>query len=204
MRRSTGESGFTVVELLVVMSLFAVASVGFYTVLLATRDGGVRTQELAEVSEQARAGLNRMVRDTREAVLNGGLTVATPTSYTVRVDFDGDGAYNPLQYEVVTYAFNAGSGTITISNGTDTEAFISGVEQIGSTDVFSYSSNRLEYDANNDGITTIPELDLAEDSGATLTPDKLPYVTTIAYAFRVRAGNSVSTFYTQAQLRNRR
>lgn len=108
------------------------------------------------------------------------------------------------EFERVTYAYVPATGRITISNGVITETLIAGVVPIAGKDLFSYSSNRLEYDANNDGRTTIAELDAAQAAGASLTTDKLGYVTEITYAFQVSSGNSATTFYTQAQLRNRR
>jgi prepilin-type N-terminal cleavage/methylation domain-containing protein len=201
MNRTKDHAGFTLIELLVVMALFSVISVGFYSVMFSGRRGATTSQNIARVSQEARLGFNRIVRDSREAAV---LEAATATSYTVRVDFDGDGSYSAANFEIVTYAYSDPTDRITISNGTITETLISGVEQIGTTPVFSYSSNRLEYDANNDGITTVTELDTAQAAGAALTTDKTQYLSTISYAFRVRSGSSVGTFYTQAQLRNRR
>jgi prepilin-type N-terminal cleavage/methylation domain-containing protein len=193
------DDGFTLVELLVVMALLSVITVGFYSVMFSGSRGASTAQDLSRISQEARLGFNRMVRDARQA---GVLDAASPTSFTVRVDADGDGAYSVPDFEVVTYTYVDSTDRITISNGVVTQPLIEGVEQIGATPVFSYSSNLLEYDANNDGTTTEAELEAARLAGATLTVDKLRYFTSITFQFRVRSGDRSADFYTQAQLRN--
>jgi prepilin-type N-terminal cleavage/methylation domain-containing protein len=195
------ESGFTLVELLVTMGIFALVSVGFYSLLFASQRGAGTSQDVNEISQEARLGLNRMIRDTREA---GTLTDVTATGYTVEIDFDGDGVIEASEFEVVVFAYDAGGSRLTIGNGTTTETLIGGVSPISGVAMFTYDSNRLEYDANNDGKTTVAELDAAQASGATLTTDKSAYLSNVSYAFRISKGDSVASFYSQAQLRNRR
>jgi len=205
MKAITREDGFTLTELLVVMALFSVIIISFYSVMFSGQRGATTAQNVSRISQEARLGFNRMVRDAREA---GVLDAATETSFTVSVDFTGDGEYTAADFEIVTYSYNDAADQITISNGITTETLIEGVEQIGTTPVFSYASNLLEYDGADgsvpDGLTTVEELDAAQGVGATLTPDKLGYLTSITFSFRVRAGDRVTDFYTQAQLRNRR
>lgn len=201
MRGIREDAGFTLIEVLVVMVVFSIVSVGMYSILFSGRRGATTVQDVAAISQEARLGFNRMVRDTREA---STLLSATANSYQVEADFDGDGTVEVSEFERVTYAYVPATGRITISNGIITETLIAGVVPIPGKDVFSYSSNRLEYDANEDGKTTIAELDAAQAAGASLTTDKLGYVTEITYAFEITSGDSASIFYTQAQLRNRR
>lgn len=192
MNKMNDDRGFTLVELLVVMSVFAVVSVGFYQVMISTVRGNDTTQDVAEIAQEARLGFNRIIRDTREA---GTLLEATDTSYKVSVLFPGS-----TTPEELVYSYNAASKTIRL-NG---EVLIEGVEQIDATPIFLYSSNRLEYDWDGNGTTTLLELNDAGSHGVTLVPDKLGYVSSIDYAFRVRSGERVTEFYAEAQLRNRR
>jgi len=185
------ERGFTVVELLVVMALFAVVSVGLYQVMLSSVRGNETAQDVATIAQEARLGFNRIVRDTREA---SSLLEATATSYTITVVFPGS-----TVPEELTYSYHAGSKTIRL-NG---QVLIEGVEPIGTTPVFTYSSNRLEYDWNGDGITDEQELNEAGAHGVILGADKLVYVSSVDYAFRVHSGPRQTEFYAQAQMRNR-
>ena len=202
MNKIRSERGFTLVELLVTMGIFAMVSVGFYTLMFATQRGAGTSHDVNQVSQEARLGLNRMVRDTREA---STLTNATATGYTIEIDFDGDGVPEASEFEVVTFAYDAVNSRITISNGTITESLMEGVTPIPGKTMFTYGSNRLEYDAApQDGTTTVAELDAAQLAGATLTADKSGYLSNVNYAFQVTKGSSTTDFYTQAQLRNRR
>lgn len=212
------DSGFTLIELLVTLGLFSVLATGFYQVLFSGMAGSQTARSVVEISQEARLGFNRMVRDTREGDTLGCLPPADPcpasTSYNVKVNFNGDASYqNPNSqgdYESLTFAFNAAANTITI-NG---ETLIGGVEQIPGQDVFSYSSHRLEYDWNGDGVTTWQELDDAPNHGVigvgnnnratTSGPDaaEIGLVSYVSYAFNVRSDDRVSAFYARAQLRN--
>lgn len=185
------ERGFTLIELLVVMALFAVVSVGLYQVMLSSVRGNETAQDVATIAQEARLGLNRMVRDTREA---SGVLEATETSYKITVRFPGS-----TTPEELTYSYHAGN-TIRL-NG---QLLIEGVEPIGTTPVFTYSSNRLEYDWDGDGITSWQELNDAGSHGVTLAANKLIYVSSVDYAFLLRSGPRQTEFYAQAQLRNRR
>lgn len=218
--RLRNESGFTLIELLVTVALFSVLAVGFYQVLFSGTAGSQTARSVVTISQEARLGFNRMVRDTREGDTLGCLPPADPcptsTLYNVKVDFNGDGSYdNPNaegDYESLTFAFDAAAKTITI-NG---ETLIGGVEQIPGQPVFSYSSHRLEYDWLGDGVTTWEDLDAAPSHGvigvgnnnrATTTgPDigELSFISYVSYSFTVSSDDRTSTFYSRAQLRNNR
>ena len=196
------DGGFTLIELLIAMSIFSVVILGMYSMLFSTRDGTQTSQDIARISQEARLGFNRMIRDTREAA---EFTSASSTSYSILTDFDGDQVPEADQFETVTYAYDAVNNRITISNGTITETLMEGVTPIAGRDVFAYSSNLLEYDASpTDGVTTFAELDTARANGASLLTDNLLYISHVSYAFQVASGGSTSTFYTQAQVRNAR
>lgn len=222
MKVARQEGGFTLVEVLVTMTLFSVLAVGFYQVLISGNAGSRASRAVVQISQEARLGINRLIRDTREA---GSFRCAPPTSpcptstsYNVVVDFDGNGQYqNPPDntkgfYEDLIFAYDAVGKRITINGDT----LIGGVGQIPGKDVFSYASHRLEYDWNGDGITTWQELDDAPNHGivgvgnnnrATTTgPDvgELSLISYVTYSFRVSSGTRSSDFEARAQLRNRR
>lgn len=204
MMGSQDHRGFTLVEMLVVMGLFSMFATIFYSVMLAGQRGARTTQDIATITQEARLGLNRMIRDTREAAALNGLVSAGATSYRIRADFNADGDVLDA-FEDVTYAYDAAQRRITISDGTVTETLVAGVAPIPDRDMFSFTSNRLEYDTNPvDGVTTIAELDAAAAAGASLAVDKLQYITSVTYAMRISSGARSSDFYAQAQLRSRR
>ena len=210
------ETGFTLVEILIAVLLFGIISVGFYQVMISSVRGSETSETVAEISQQARTGYNRMIRDAREADV---LDAASPTSFTIWVDYDGDGTRDYTSYEYIRYTFNETAGTITLaaldasSTTTSSATLVSGVEKVDPTiDVFSFSSNRLEYDYNPaDGVTTWEEIDTPPtgvvgvgDRDGTLDAAELTFLSDIKIRFTVQVDDRETEFYGQAQLRNRR
>jgi prepilin-type N-terminal cleavage/methylation domain-containing protein len=211
------QEGFTLIELLVGILLLGIVSIGFYTVLFATARSGDTSRAVTKVSEEARLGFGRMVRDTRQG---RGVVAASATSYTVEVDFDGDGLIESAgvqnsqgDYEVLTFSFNEAADTISL-NG---EILMRRVECVEVSDVckpvFNYASNRLEYDwSPKDGIAAWEELDAAPVHGVigvgnnngTLDSAELPFISTVTYELMVVEKESSTEFITEAQLRNLR
>lgn len=209
MRRTKSEDGFTLIEILVAIGLFSAISIAFYQVLFASQRHSDTSTSIANVSEEARLGFNRMIRDTREGDL---IEEAEPTGFNVKVDFDRDGNYdNPNavgDYEDLTFTYIADDELI-ILNG---EVLVRGVQKIVGQDVFSYSSNFLEYDWNADGVTTWQELDQAAahgvvdvgNSNGQLDDGEYPFISSVGFAFRVVQEDRSAEFYGEAQVRNRR
>jgi hypothetical protein len=206
------------IELLVAITLLAIASIAIYQLLFSVADGTRTARSVTRVSDEARLGFNRMVRDTREGQEIKAVS-SSPEEFTVEVDFNADGvitAYpetNPLgDYEVLTYSYDDGSDQIRL-NG---ELLMSGVQCIvvsGSCrPVFDYSSENLDYDWNADGVATWQELDSAPAHGVigvgnnngTLDAAELPFVTSVNFALRIVKGDADTGFYARAQLRNNR
>ncbi|HEU4480267.1 MAG TPA: prepilin-type N-terminal cleavage/methylation domain-containing protein [Actinomycetota bacterium] len=216
---SRSERGYTIVEVLVAMALFSVVTTTFYYLLFAVRESSGTATSVSNVSQEARQGLNRMVRDTREA----SELVAVDTnisdnkvSYTIDVDFDGNnvittsGPNTGGDAERLTFAFNKLTGTITL-NG---EVLAEGIEcPTAACEIFRYSSNRLQFDWTPDGVVTWDELDEAGCAARgsysvgncnDLFDSELSEISNVDIALKVRDGDSVSDFYVQAQLRNMR
>lgn len=199
--RSRSQAGFTLVEVLVAFALFSVLSISFYAVVFGAVRGSGTSRSVAKISQEARLGLNRMVRDTREAERIVDLDISGATaSYTIRVDFNRDGDTSDSG-ETEEFVFSQSAREITL-NG---DVLVRGVRQIPGTDIFSFSSNLLEYDNGaapgtvaGDGVATMAEVAAAEGG------DVFPYLTNVTFALRVFEEGRSTDFRTEAQLRNRR
>lgn len=215
------EAGFTLIEMLVTIFILAIATTAFMQVMLAVSRGSETARDVTRVSEETRLGFNRMVRDTREGEELTAVDVSvTQPSYNVQVDFNADGIITPApsanpvgDYEDLTFSWDETSATIKL-NGETLMRKVDCIRVSGScsSSVFTYSSDRLEYDWNSDGTTSWQELDAAPTHGVigvgnnngTLDDGELPYISNIGYAFQITNGDATSTLYTEAQLRNLR
>jgi prepilin-type N-terminal cleavage/methylation domain-containing protein len=212
MRSRDSQSGVTLVELLVVMFIFALLSTVMYSILLSGVDGSETAGNVARISEEARLGFNRMVRDAREAERLVD-AAADGTSFTIRIDFDRDGNTNEVGEEE-TFVYDPATDTITVevndSPATGPQVLMRGVEPIGATPVFDFSSNFLEYDVGVtgepvDGIASWQEIHSREDSGALdLDSQELPLISNISFAVEITSEDRSEEFQAEAQLRNRR
>lgn len=210
------ERGFALVEMLVMLTVFSVLATGVYGVMLSMSSGSEKARSVAGISEQARLGFNRMVRDTREGER---IDYVAPdlTSFEVHVDFDGNNVITPLpgtnalgDLEELTYSFDAGTKTLRL-NG---EVLMKGVECV--TDAggnclppFSFGSNRLEFDADKNGVTSWQELDAAPATYGVGNGDgnlnwELPLISNVSFRFRVKDGAVENDYFAEAQLRNQR
>ncbi len=215
-RPSPGEQGFTLIEILVAMTLFAAVSAGLFGVLFSATRSSETTRRIAGVSEQARLGLNRMVRDTREGSAIDSVS-ADLNTFEVHVDFDGNNVITPLpgtnslgDLEELTYKYDPASKTLRL-NG---EILVKGVEcardSAGSClPAFSFGSNRLEFDTDKNGITSWQELDAAPATYGVGNGDgqlnwELPLISNVSFAVRVQDGTAKRDFFAEAQLRNQR
>lgn len=210
------EEGFTLTEILITMLLLSLISTAFYQVLFSGSEGSQTAQAVVRVSEEARAGLNRMIRDTRQAFR---LTSATDDGYSVQVDFNGDevisavgaansaGDYEELSFVVIAdKLYIQACGSSNLDCGNQKSVLVDGVSRIGSTPYFSYSSNRLEYDCDNNGLASRTELqtDSCYVPGGLTATVALTLLTDIDYSLQVTADARSSTFLSHAEMRNLR
>lgn len=141
------DRGFTLIEMMVAMSLMVVLMLVTIQVV-ATTGGAVRlTTDAQGLNEEARQAINRMARDLRQAqsVVTGvnpdGPSFASTGVVAVRAkaDFDGDGciggvgtgpclAYNAANPEDVTYCFEPGARQLYVIDNQ-----VTGVTPISST-----------------------------------------------------------------------
>ena len=205
----SSEAGFTLIEMLITFFILSLITTVFMQAAFSGTRGSDTARSVARVTQEARLGLNRMVRDTREATL---IEDADATGYTVKIDFDSNGVYNNPNsvgdYEVLTYEYVSADDQITL-NG---ELLVNGAQEVAGKDMFTYASNFLTYDWNADGVTTATELDAAPTHGITgvgnnngvLDYPELSYVSDVVFNFTVLLDGHSERFYGGAQLRNRR
>ena len=217
MTRHHDQSGFTLVEIMVALTIFSAVTAGIFGVMISATRGSETSRRIAGVSEQARLGLNRMVRDTREGTVIDSVSDDLNT-FEVHVDFDGNNVITPLpgtnslgDFEELTYKYDPTTKTLRL-NG---EILVSGVEcardSLGAcVPAFSFGSNRLEFDTNpKDGVASWQELDQAPATYGVGNGDgklnfELPLISNVSFALRVQDGTAKRDFYAEAQLRNQR
>ena len=124
LRRDGDDSGFTLIEFLVAMSLVVVLLTVSMTIVKIATGAVTTTQQQQNLNEEARQAINRMSRDIRQAktvitaVNPDGAGFSTTGLVAVRFasDFDGDGCisgtggasclpYNASNPEDITYCF---------------------------------------------------------------------------------------------------
>ena len=210
MKALRSEKGFTLIETLVALALISIVTTTFYSVMFSGARGSETTRNVTRVTEEARSGLNRMVRDTREADL---LSNVSANSYNVKIDFNGDGAYeNPNadgNYEDLIFSYQAASKTIRLTAPPlKSETLIAGVEPFGVEPIFSFSSSLLRYDWDSNGVTTLAELEAAPQPphlDTSVTPgNEAALLSAVGFEFQVTSGDSKAEFFSEAHLRNRR
>ncbi|MFN2488485.1 MAG: PilW family protein [Actinomycetota bacterium] len=215
MNGARSDDGYTLVEILVAMMLLSLAAAAFYQVLFSGLRGTQTARSVSSIAQEARLGLNRMVRDTREAQVIEG---ATDKTFRIKIDFNGDGTYQSPNsagdHEIEIYTFDQAQQVITLGvPGGTPETLATGVAQIPGKNAFSYSSNQLAYDWDADGITSWQELDAAPSHGVSvevgngngqLDYPELSYVSNVGFALRLADRSRSTDFYAEAQLRNRR
>jgi type II secretory pathway pseudopilin PulG len=199
------EKGMTLVETMVAALLFVIIITTLYSLVFSGVRGSDTSTDVSRISEEARLGFSRLVRDAREAQFIADTPAPTSTSFTVKVDFNGDGDTVDAD-ETETFVFNPATGEVTL-NG---ELLMEGVEQVAGKDVFSYSSNELQFDTNPvDGVATWQEVDNSPglaggNENGVLDDGELPHMTNISFTMRVNVADRSTVFIGEAQLRNAR
>jgi prepilin-type N-terminal cleavage/methylation domain-containing protein len=204
------EAGFTLVEMLVGMFVFALVSTGFYQVLLAQSRSVDVTRTTSRVGEEARVAFNRMVRDVRESDLFSA-AAADGTSFTIKVNYNADGLYqNPNangDMEILTFAYDATEDSLMLND----EELMSDVMPAPGKQMFEFTSNALEYDWGGDGTTTWLDVDQAScpshgvtgvgNCNSILDDGEYRHLTGVAFA--LTDTDQTTDFFATAQLRNR-
>ena len=152
------ERGFTLVEILVAMSVMAIVTGAIYGVFFSS-SRSCRTQDrVVDAQEKVRVGIDFMVRDIRmagydpredatDAVEGGGagIKLATATKIRFASDMDRDGSIEEGNRERITYTYDAGTNEVhqILYEGTASESV-----QTLMDDVSALSFTYLDEDGN--------------------------------------------------------
>lgn len=196
--RKTSKQGFTLVETLLVISIFVMISFAFYAFQRDIFSLNERLSRNLTAQDEARRALKFMISEIRVAspssVGSYALSQVATSSFTFYANIDNDTLKERVRYFVEDSTLKRGvikpSGSPPIYN-LESEEFIELVHDLvnGTTSVFSY------YDEGYDGTTPA----LSEPVDATL-------VRLVKIFFAVSGGAQATTtpltFTTQVQMRN--
>lgn len=212
-RPGAGAGGFTLIEVLVAMGIFALLSLVVLTFMFSSVGSMHRGRERLHSSAAARAALNRVARDVREADAVRSVSSPDGASWVeVNVDFDADGTITnsaPESAETLRFEFDTTARTLVVRTPETTPAasgvLAEGVQEV----VFDYRGSDLAFDWDGDGAVTWRELDAAPEhdvdgvgNGNGALDVELPYVTGVEVSL-VFEGTAKDTYTAFVELRNR-
>ncbi len=194
-----GDTGFTLIEMLVSISILTVIMAGMFSFLWGASKHWHTGQNTEEVTENARMGLNRMTRELRQAS-------QVVTAETYKVVFDVNFGVTPETKETITYDFRPGTGdqpgsiwrSTTANPGPPVILVNDVVNDVENMQVFTYYGNDYKCDSGlKDGTITWDELQACSSSPAAK-------VARVDISLTLKAGSENNqTFIDQAWLRNR-
>ncbi|MBE0430058.1 MAG: prepilin-type N-terminal cleavage/methylation domain-containing protein [Thermoleophilia bacterium] len=182
------EHGFTMIELLIAILLLSVVMAAIFSFLWGASSYWRTAQDAADVTENARMGLNRMVREIKQASI---VTEAEAGQISFEVDFhDGTGK------QMITYGYDGEGGTIWRSSGGGPEVTMVNNVRLAQ---FEYYGNDYRCDANNDGLVELGEL-----TTCAVATNPLAKISRADIVLKLKSGEgSEHEFFGQAWLRNR-
>jgi len=189
MRRRNDE-GFTMVELLVALSIMATVIAILAAVLIGSVHTQRETMSRAEIQAAARQTVALMATELRQTGADPrippvgvvGVAAADSTSVRIRADLNGDGAIGTTEpSEDVTYTYNPNTQTVSRNPGTGAQALQNHVTNLR----FTY------FDSEDAPLTSLPlsttDRALVHSIGLTLTcdtPDSHPLTLTTRITLR--------------------
>ena len=114
MHTGRNKKGYTLIELLAAVFISGVLLAGLYTVFFSQQTAFSAQEQIAEMTQNIRAGLDLMTREIRLAGYKtststfNGIATATSTSIQVLADLNQDGDTSDTD-EDITYSYNAGT-----------------------------------------------------------------------------------------------
>ena len=148
-RHGTRNRGFTLVEVMVALTLSAIGSAVIYSVFFSSRNSYFDTRQIAEVQSDSRAVIGLLAQDLRSAGSNPrevGAVQRLPFAGTdqvrVQSDADGSGFINAVgePAEDVTWIFDPNTETITRNTPAGAATLL--------TDVISLQFSYLDVNGN--------------------------------------------------------
>lgn len=231
--RQPSDEGFSLVEILVAVTLFSVLGGTLLATVLASKSSVAASRETHDLNEEARVALNRMSRELRQAkeitavsapvTINGIPRPSGAVSVTFSVDFDGNGVIDAsaVDPEVLTYKWD-GNKVLLIANDTSGSPVESPVlsGKVSNFKLDYFSSDYRRDCSPVDGRTHWLELDryLATRNSSGVcdsrpatghTPDaidgtELPDLDSVTISLTVLEGSRRQDYRTQVDLRNYR
>lgn len=208
----TAEHGFTLVEMLVAISLFLLLSTALLTMTLSVERAVTASQQFTNMNEQARVATERLSREMRQASEVRSVVIPAvrggDAAVTFGVDFNGnniveDSVQDP---EVITYRYDSTNERLTLT--ANDEDGVAHTRPILSDEVtafeFEFRSSLWQYDTNGDGITTWQELDASAigNRNNVLDSAELRHIDLIAFTLTVMDGPHKQTYQSLVGLRN--
>ncbi len=100
MKIVNNQKGFTLIEVMISLLISGIVMISIYSVFQSQQDSYVAQDQVAEMQQNIRAGVDMMLREIRMAGYDpddlgtAGITIATPTSVTFTLVADDDGVDN--------------------------------------------------------------------------------------------------------------
>jgi prepilin-type N-terminal cleavage/methylation domain-containing protein len=196
------ESGFSLIELLTVMSILVLVVTAFTLVLQTTLTRGATITEHSTLESEGRAVLDTMAAELRQAACNGSANPIVTATHTQLTFYTPD-HLTPYHMREVSYALSGGS--LTESQATSTNDSTTGppwtipalggaVPRVGSVtnsvvfeyaDLYWQTSSGTTVTGNNDDL-----ISSGQSSVSTANLDDIAYVT---ITLNMRPFNSAST-----------
>jgi type IV pilus assembly protein PilW len=163
-RFSGGKGGFSLVELMIAMAVGLVVLAGVYTVFVLQNKTFSTQEDLVEMQQSVRAGMDIMSREIGMAGYDptransdsttsndfSGVTVSS-SQLQIRADLSGGGVINPSNEETIAYAYDATNKRITRNAGSGNQPFIENVDSF----TFAYLDGSGTATANSADVRRI-------------------------------------------------
>lgn len=130
-RKPHAQAGFTLVELLISMSLMLLLLTASLSALTTIERGQRKSADRADALADARSGLERMTRELRQSFSVASTSTATTLAASTFVHLDGAAT---ATRQNVTYACGAGRCTRRVGTGLTTI-----IPNVANADVFAYA-----------------------------------------------------------------
>jgi prepilin-type N-terminal cleavage/methylation domain-containing protein len=225
--RGSDSRGYTLIEMLVSLTIFSVLGAIIMSTVLTARTATDNTRLTSDLNEEARVALNRISRELRQAVAlsdvqgAGGTPVlaSDPTaarSFTFTADFDGDGVIEPTapDPEELTYSWNGSQLLLTAADVSGSVVTSPVLASHVTSFAIEFRSSLWQYDCDGLNGTLWTELDKFQptgcapasafvgDNSGTLTAPELAHIDNLVIKLTVLQGAKRQDYRVQIDVRN--